>query len=116
MTTWTEIPVILLFFVLRLGLPLALILLLGWFLRRLDARWTREAQRQRQGIEDPAPQLTATDRRSTPCWVLKGCPESTHRSCPAYLMRSLPCWLARLRNEGCVPVHCANCALFHAQF
>ncbi len=41
------IAIVLGMFILRLGVPLAVILTVGYLLRRLDAKWQAEAQAQR---------------------------------------------------------------------
>jgi hypothetical protein len=52
--------------VLRLGVPLGLTALLGWWLKRLDARWQREAE-----AGQAAQRIAAS---TTPCWEVLGCP------------------------------------------
>jgi hypothetical protein len=44
MEWWLEVLIIVGFFVLRLGVPLAITLIVGYWLRRLDARWQAEAR------------------------------------------------------------------------
>ena len=104
-------------FVLRLGVPLAITLLLGYWLHRLDARWQAEAQAQQEAI--PAQQEKGTDPEiemlkviKEPCWVVKTCPETVYRQCPAYHHPDIPCWMTRFRAEGIIPAECYRCRLF----
>ncbi len=124
-----DVLVIIGMFLLRLGLPLALVLAVGWWLRRLDARWEAEARRQRPSVmaEPPSP-VWPTDKPSgwpvgltgavdvfgLPCWHLRGCDRTRRESCPAYRQPDLPCWLARSEAEGALPAGCATCLIFVA--
>jgi len=42
--TWLQLAAVVGIFVLRLGLPLAITLAVGYWLRQLDAKWQVEAQ------------------------------------------------------------------------
>lgn len=46
--------VVLGFFLLRLGVPLLISLLIGYFLHRLDARWQAEAEAERAAMKQRA--------------------------------------------------------------
>lgn len=98
-------------FVLRLGVPLAITLVVGYGLRRLDAKWEAEAQAKRDQEEVPAG-LKALKTTEKPCWELKGCDEASLARCPAYKFWDIPCWVARLRAAGWLPTECHNCELF----
>ena len=115
MSRWEELVVIAGFFVLRLGIPLAITIVLAWFLRRLDSKWALEAERQREQENQPATTAVSAEPKPSPCWVVKGCPEEVYRNCPAHILQTLPCWVARIRVEGRMPALCANCALFRAR-
>ncbi len=100
-------------FLLRLGVPLVITLLVGYLLRRLDAKWQAEAQMQlgaapAQGPAVPAPALTRL--AAQPCWIEKGCDEARRARCPAPKRPNIPCWLARRQAEGRLPAECYNCS------
>lgn len=112
MSRVTEVAVIFGLFVLRLGIPLGVTVLISWGLRRLDRKWQSEAETQR--IQAGAP-VTAGEPETAPrqpCWLFRNCPEERRLGCPAYSDQRLPCWLARLRAEGRLPALCPDCDLF----
>lgn len=92
--------------VLRIGVPLAVTLLAGYALARLDARWKAEelARQQRARAAGELPPLAR-------CWEIKGCGEDRRKNCSAY-NAPLPCWMALRRAEGRVPERCFNCPVF----
>ena len=82
---------------LRLGIPLTLTLLLGWFLRRIDSRWREEGMDQQLQKN-----VVGEVRVLEPCWEVMNCPEYQRLACPAYLQTEIPCWeLFRLRGISC---------------
>lgn len=112
-----ETVIILGMFVLRLGMPLAITLLLGYWLRRLDAKWQAEAQVQQEAILSQQekwaePEMEMLRVMKEPCWVIKTCPETVYSQCPAYHHPDVPCWMARFRAEGIIPAKCYRCTLF----
>ena len=98
-------------FVLRLGVPLAITLAIGYWLRRLDARWEAEAV-ARWGQQAPPASVTALKTAAQPCWEMKGCSEAKRAECPACKAWDIPCWVARLRATGRLPGECHACAQF----
>ena len=124
-----DVLVIIGMFLLRLGLPLALVVAVGYGLRRLDARWEAEARRQQPpAIAEPPPPVWPTGRPAVwptglagavdvfglPCWQLRGCDPTRREQCPAYRQPDAPCWLVRAEVEGTLPTGCATCLLFAA--
>jgi hypothetical protein len=112
-----QAAIILGMFVLRLGVPLVITLAIGYWLRRLDAKWQAEAQAQRDAILarqeatiEPEVELLKVIKGS--CWAIKGCLETVYPHCPAYHHPEIPCWLARFRTEGIIPTKCYCCPLF----
>jgi hypothetical protein len=102
-------------FLLRLGLPLAITLLVGYLLRRLDAKWQAEARAQLgmpQAQKAVAPAQPLPRPAGQPCWVEKGCDEARRARCPAPKRPNVPCWLARRQAEGRLPAECYNCGRF----
>ncbi len=106
-------------FILRLGAPLAITLAVGYWLRRLDAKWQAEATAwqatdlaQREIEVEPALEIEMARVIEPPCWVIKECPQSLYAQCPAYRFPDLPCWMARYRVDNCLPAKCYTCELF----
>lgn len=121
MIGWQEAAIVLGLFILRLGIPLAITLAVGYGLRRLDSRWQAEAlARQAEAVlarqqSGPEPAVEMFKIISRPCWVLKQCPEATYTMCPACRYSELPCWLARFRTEGRLSHACYQCDMFTAE-
>ena len=104
-------------FILRLGVPLAIIMLIGYGLRKLDAKWQAEAQAQLEAEQaakqhKAEPDLEFYTVIDPPCWVQKNCPETIKLGCPALRAPDIPCWMARYRAEGAIPDKCYACKLF----
>lgn len=106
-----ELLVIVGMFVLRLGVPLAITLAVGYGLHRLDARWEAEARADRNRAELPV-DVKALKKSERPCWEVKGCNEAQKAECPACRLLDIPCWVARLRTTGLLPFECQGCELF----
>jgi hypothetical protein len=83
----------------RLAIPLLLTALLIFLLRRLDARWQKEAQ---------IPELVVPKPR---CWKIKGCPPEQVRNCPG-ARSNLPCWQAFRLPNGYLGEDCLTCKVF----
>ena len=115
-----EIAGMILLFLIRLGIPLAVTILVAWGLRRLDARWQAEADAQQLtadvaiGLVAPAA-VKAPAARQQPCWENRHCSEAKRGSCAACALTDLPCWMARLRAEGSLPRRCYACQYFKVQ-
>ncbi len=121
MDIWMQVAAVIGMFILRLGVPLAITLGVGYWLRQLDARWQAEAlarkadaalARQEGGTESVIEMFAMIEQPC--CWQQKGCPDDTYVQCPAYQHAGQPCWLARLRAEGRLPQPCYRCKLFTA--
>jgi hypothetical protein len=66
-------------FVLRLGVPLVITLVVAYSLRRLDAKWQAEASEQWETIQPQEKLVAETERFQAgkqPCWSLKRCDET----------------------------------------
>ena len=112
-----EIAGMILLFLIRLGIPLAVTILIAWGLRQLDARWQAEAAAQQLtadvAIGRVVPEtVLAPVARQQPCWSGRNCSEAHRASCAASVLTDLPCWMARLRSEGRLPGHCYACQYF----
>ncbi|PWH15376.1 MAG: hypothetical protein DDG58_11055 [Ardenticatenia bacterium] len=76
-------------FLLRLGVPLAVTLVIAWALKRLDARWRREAELR----------LASLGRA-----IAAQC---------QYAGQTNPvCWVARRQVEGSLAAECRSCSQF----
>jgi len=106
-------------FILRLGVPLAITLAVGYLLLRLDRKWQAEAWAEWESnrleggeqVEQAAGAAPALVGKQ-PCWELKECSQAVHEQCPAFKRPNIPCWLARRRAEGRLPAACYDCELF----
>lgn len=98
-------------FILRLGIPLAITLAIGYWLRGLDAKWEAEAVQEWEQEQIPA-ELKALKTQDQPCWEEKGCDEAHRAQCPACKLLDIPCWVARLRATGQLPMECHDCPRF----
>lgn len=120
MTPVTETFTMIALFVLRLGVPIAITILVTWGLRRLDARWQAEAEAQlasqavTAGRFVPAA-MKAPLAKQTPCWEYRNCAEAKKSCCAAARDSDLPCWMARLRADGRLPGGCYGCILFRTR-
>ena len=120
MDWWLQVAAVIGMFILRLGVPLAITLAVGYWLRRLDAKWQAEALARKaeatliEEEKQAEPNIEMFRIIDQPCWVLKDCAEDNYLRCPAYKHADLPCWLARLRTEGRLPQPCYQCELFTA--
>jgi len=88
---------------LRFGLPVGLTILLGWFLRRLDARWAAEAEKEL--VEDKARAALAPDIK---CWQIHNCPSRLRDACPAYAQPDSACF-ELFRVNGRLKPACRDC-------
>jgi len=103
-------------FLVRLGIPLAIMAAVSYWLRRVDERWTAEARAyqqakawEAQAEATPFGQQPALD---PPCWVQRGCSAEERTHCAASQQPCIPCWLARLRQNHELPASCIRCPLF----
>lgn len=99
----STLSAVLIGFVLRLGLPIAITVLIVLFLRYLDRRWQREA------FQESPPLRPA---HNPGCWVSKRCPEEMRRACQAYQHPELPCWLVLRQKDGRLQERCLLCEIF----
>jgi len=124
-----EIVAIVALFILRFGVPLLIMIGIGYALRRLDQKWEvelraeheeRQSQQEKSIQPEPvlpfapgyAPQAIMMDSYGKPCWDVKDCDQSLREQCPAFQHPDAPCWLARRRAEGEIPSMCLHCELF----
>ncbi len=116
MESWQMVMGVAVMFIVRLGVPLAVTVAVGYWLRRLDEKWQAEAMARRatalaQQLQ-AQPQVEILKVIDPPCWVTHNCSEAARKNCPACQNPNLPCWLARIRTEGRLPAKCYNCYHF----
>ena len=83
---------------LRLLIPIALTVVVVYFLRRLDARWQATAKR-----------VPATPKPE--CWKIKGCPEEKYKNCRG-AQAAEPCWQVFRSQNGYMKEECLGCDVF----
>ena len=83
----------------RLVVPIFVTMLAVYLLRRLDARWEREAQAPTVKVEKPA------------CWEIKGCSPEASKECIGRTS-PLPCWQAQRTSNGYLREQCLACVVF----
>jgi len=86
---------------LRIGIPLAVTILVIALLSRLDKRW------QKQGLALPV--VPASTR---PCWEAKGCSEEKRKGCTAAARPDVPCWQVFRSKSGALRENCLGCDVF----
>jgi hypothetical protein len=102
--------ILIIMFALRCVLPLALVLLLGYFTNRLVDRWEAEATavpRERPVV--PA----AKPNRALPCWLVRQCDPARQATCAAARNTAVACWVARTAQEGHLPANCDGCPVYN---
>ncbi len=117
---YVEVAAMIGLFMLRLGVPLAITVLVTWGLKRLDARWQADAEAKRAVLAVDAGRLQPARMKApiaaqTACWEAHACSSATCAGCAAYASPNLPCWMARLRSTGRLPGKCYGCAFFRTR-
>lgn len=83
----------------RLALPIAVTLVMIYFLRKLDARWQTEAELRPVSVQKPE------------CWKIKGCSPEQQKNCVARIS-PLPCWQVFRLPNGYLREECLSCKVF----
>jgi len=119
MMSLTDILVLIGMFALRFGVPLAIVMGLGYLLKRLDRRWEKEARAQQhaaQVTEQPAKRpggrpimpIPAPRKKSpTPKWPFVPPPSPAHRP-KAYLQQAAPLGVERQMASGQSALRCCD--------
>lgn len=102
MDTLTPILAFVVGLLLRLGVPLLLTVLVVIALRRLDARWQKEAELERS--------LLVKDE--TPCWKEQGLSVEEIKTKAAE--SGIPCWQTHRLSNGYLREACLECEVFLA--
>ena len=87
---------------LRFGLPILVMVIAVYFLRRLDNRWQEEAKERMAGSQTSALQ--------TPCWEVHNC--QNKEQCIAFAHPGTPCWQQFRSDEGLLKENCLDCSVF----
>ena len=85
---------------LRIGVPVALTILVIALLRRLDQKWQQESL--------ALPVIPAGKR----CWEVKGCSKGQMEKCPAVAQPDVPCWQVFRSKDGTLKDTCLGCDVF----
>jgi hypothetical protein len=99
METLTSIFAIMAGLLLRLAIPILGTVILVYLLRKLDAHWQSEAERNPVIVE------------KVECWKIRGCSEEQSEHCAA-AASSLPCWQVYRRPNGYLQEKCISCEVF----
>ncbi len=86
--------------ILRLGIPIAITVLLIWLVRRLDESWQEEGTGARVMAKNPG------------CWKIMGCSEERKAKCEAYANPDMPCWQYYRDSNGRLREGCIGCKIF----
>lgn len=89
--------------VLRFGIPILVTGLAVWLLRRLDTRWTRDAEEQG---------LIRVTAKNPGCWEVHNCSEEKRSKCKAFQNQDVPCWHLLRDNSGNLQERCLGCDVF----
>jgi hypothetical protein len=105
----TETLAFVVLFILRLGVPIAVTVLIVGGLRRLDARWQAEADAQRTSRAVASGLIASVAAVSPlaaerPCWERNDCPPEKRQQCAACAL-----------TDSKLPARCYGCALFRTR-
>ncbi len=87
-------------FLVRLGIPIAVTAVVLVVLYQLDKNWQKQAQ------------VLPVVPSGKPCWEVKGCSEESKKNCPAATRPNVPCWHVFKTRDGVMKDTCLNCEVF----
>lgn len=95
-------------FFLRIGLPLILVMGIGYLIQR----WLepKAVQEQFEGMVRTTHERTAAST-GEPCWEIKNCPAEARATCAAAQQPDIPCWLSRQIAGQPLPEGCTACTV-----
>ena len=99
METIISILAVLTGLLMRLALPILITFVFVYLLRKLDARWQQEAQRDVPSANKPE------------CWKINACSIEQRNDCPAFCS-PLPCWQVYRKSNGYLNEKCLTCKVF----
>ncbi len=100
MDTMNSLYAVLTGLVIRLAIPIGITLIAIMILRKIDARWQKEAE-----------QLPLPAAKKPHCWEINQCNAEAMENCPAPAS-SLPCWQVHRLNNGYLDEQCLTCKVF----
>jgi hypothetical protein len=105
--TIQDILVIAGMFFVRIGIPLLIVMGIGYLIQR----WLepQAVQEQFEGIVRSAQERTTAEAGQRSCWEIKNCPPNVRADCAATQQPDIPCWLARQIAGQSLPEGCASC-------
>lgn len=132
MESLPNVLLLVLMFFLRLAVPLLITAAIAYGLKRLDAKWQAESERQSEAQQTVAvafqpavaaaglgtvpsmamPLASSALTSSVPCWSVMGCSDAARAKCAASYQPDKPCWAARQEAEGKLPAKCRDCHLY----
>jgi hypothetical protein len=94
-------------FFLRIGLPLLIVMGVGYLIQR----WLepKAVQEQFEGMIRSVQERTATAAGQQPCWEVKNCSPEARAACAATQQPDIPCWLSRQIAGQPLPDGCTTC-------
>lgn len=105
--TIQDIIVIAGMFFVRIGLPLLIVMGVGYLIQRwLEPKAVHE---QFEGMVRSAQEQRAAITMTRPCWEIKNCPAEARATCMAAQQPDIPCWLSRQIDGQPLPEGCAVC-------
>ena len=105
--TIQDILVIAGMFFLRIGLPLLVVMGIGYLIQRwLEPKAVHE---QFEGMIRTAQEQRAASTTTKPCWEIKNCSAEARATCAAAQQPDIPCWLSRQIAGQSLPEGCAAC-------
>lgn len=104
--------------VLRVGIPAAVILGVGYLLlryskSRISADIQAPAEAAGLGPAEWAKAVTVPP--ANPCWEEKNCDPVKRSSCAAFKRAHVPCWLAVQVAEGQLRAECIDCEMYRLE-
>jgi hypothetical protein len=117
---WQSPLIVMLFFVLRLALPLFALLGIGYLYERYIApRFFPPSQGKRPDARVPttlslgqAASQQGYAAEAAPCWELRKCTPEQMAQCAVPGRSGVPCWLTRQIVESQLPEECLGCEIF----
>ncbi|MDE3090267.1 MAG: hypothetical protein KGJ80_12875 [Chloroflexota bacterium] len=110
----TETVAVIFMFIVRIGVPIAITLLVGrWLEKKLSPR-------EEEQVETKSNYTTRVTRSGGKiiqmrCWDVKRCEPAKRAHCAAFQRRDLPCWLALQADGGKLRAECFTCAFYKPQ-
>ena len=105
-------------FLVRIGLPLAIMFAAAYWLRGKLELQTNSGQRTGNSRIIPFGKLGQKAAPALPtvadghCWEIMNCDATGRAQCAAFKQPDLPCWLALQVGEGKLREKCFTCALY----